>query len=83
MTPRSSRSSRVRNNPVVQHKDARRGVIPVTNALGERIGDRYSRGMGCRASVANSRTIRYSSGCSISLMGRARIPRNARDSPKK
>ncbi|GAA1091414.1 hypothetical protein GCM10009642_33220 [Nocardiopsis metallicus] len=39
-TPRSSRSSRVRSRPVVQHRAARRGVLPVAKALGERTGDR-------------------------------------------
>ena len=63
--------------PSVQQTAACRGLRPVAKALGAAVGDTYSRGIGCRALVASSRTIRYIAGCSASLTGRARIERSA------
>src|SRR5690606_22469891 len=77
MTPRSSRSSSRRRMPSVQHTAALRGLRPVAKALGASVGEMYSRGMGWRAWVESSRTMRYSPGASNSLTGRARIARRA------
>ena len=44
--------------PSVQQTAALRGLRPVANAFGASVGDMYSRGMGCRAAVDSSRTIR-------------------------
>ena len=43
--------------PWVTQTAALRGLRPVANALGWWVGLTYSRGIGCRASVASSRTI--------------------------
>ena len=59
--------------PSVQQTAALRGLRPVAKAFGAFVGDTYSRGIGCRAWVDSSRTIRYIAGCSASLTGRARI----------
>lgn len=61
-TPRSSRSFRIRRIPVVQQTAACCGSRPVAKALGEAVGEMYSRGIGFRLSVASSRTIRYITG---------------------
>jgi hypothetical protein len=63
--------------PSVQHTAALRGFRPVANALGWLVGLMNSRGIGCRAIVASSRTIAYISGCSASVTGRARMARSA------
>ena len=47
------------------------------NAFGAAVGETYRRGIGWRAAVESSRTIRYMVGCSISDTGRARIARMA------
>src|SRR5690606_15222644 len=76
-TARNSRSSSSSRIPVVQQTAEFRGLRPVANAFGADVGLTYSRGIGCRADVANSRTIRYIAGCSASDTGRARIARSA------
>ena len=63
--------------PSVAHTAACRGLRPVANALGCAVGETYSRGIGWRAEVASSRTMRYIAGCSASLTGRAPIERSA------
>ena len=63
--------------PSVQHTAAFFGLRPVAKALGAAVGEMYRRGIGCRAAVESSRTIRYIAGCSISLTGRAFIARIA------
>jgi hypothetical protein len=63
--------------PSVQHTAALRGLRPVAKALGAAVGDTYRRGMGWRADVDSSRTIRYIAGCSISETGRACMARIA------
>lgn len=54
-----------------------RGLRPVANALGAAVGLTYRRGIGWRAVRDSSRTIRYMTGCSGSLIGRACMARNA------
>ena len=76
-TPRNSRSSSSWRIPSVQQTAALRGLRPVANAFGAIVGETYSRGIGCRAAVDSSRTIRYIAGCSASLTGRARMARIA------
>ena len=44
--------------PSVQHTAALRGLRPVAKALGASVGEMYSRGMGWRACVESSRTMR-------------------------
>lgn len=56
---------------------ALRGLRPVAKALGASVGLTWSRGIGCPASAARSCTIRYITGCSSSVTGRARMARNA------
>ena len=63
--------------PSVAQTAALRGLRPVANALGAAVGETYRRGIGWRACVDRSRTIRYIAGCSASLTGRARIARRA------
>jgi hypothetical protein len=63
--------------PSVTQTAAVRGLRPVANALGAIVGDTYSRGIGWRACVDSSRTMRYSPGASASLTGRARMERRA------
>ena len=63
--------------PVVQQTAACWGPRPVANAFGATVGLRYSAGIGWRACVASSRTIRYIAGCSTSETGRACIARRA------
>ncbi len=63
--------------PSVQQTAALRGLRPVAKALGAWVGEMYRRGMGCRAAVESSRTMRYSAGASNSPTGRARMARRA------
>lgn len=44
--------------PSVQQTAALRGLRPVAKAFGAGVGEMYSRGIGCRAEVESSRTIR-------------------------
>jgi len=63
--------------PVVQHTAALRGLRPVAKALGAAVSLMYSCGMGWRAVVASSRTMRYMAGVCISLTGCACMARSA------
>lgn len=44
--------------PSVQHTAALRGLRPVAKALGASVGEMYRRGIGWRACVDSSRTMR-------------------------
>ena len=61
----------------MQQTAALRGLRPVANAFGAWVGLTYSLGIGWRADVASSRTIRYIAGCSACDTGRACIARRA------
>jgi hypothetical protein len=61
----------------VQHTAALRGLRPVAKAFGAAVSLMYSRGIGWRAVVASSRTMRYITGACISLTGWACIARSA------
>src|SRR5262249_52142580 len=62
---------------------ALRGLRPVAKALGWAVGEMYRRGMGWLALADSSRTMAYSWGDCASVIGCARIERNASLSEKK
>jgi hypothetical protein len=71
-TARSSVSVSSRSRPSVQQTAADRALYPTVRILGCDAGDTNSLGTGRCAENASSRTIRYRSGRSTSLTGRAR-----------